>query len=264
MIDFPTPVEPVTRVKVPRNFNGRNPQMRRDLASALRTKTHNLAPPPPSKDRGAAPRRAGASDPDGADRRAAGPAAGSPVPRLPRPRGPLPLGRALVQARSRHRHAQAPDRAAYQHRGPPVRPGLRGADRPRLPRRREGDRPGPPPDADLLRHGPGGRRGAAARHVGRPHAIGARRRAVGAGLRGAAARRRVVAPDPRRPGQGRDRRDGPPVGRARRSSRRSTTSSSCASPTWASRGSPTGGPRATTSTTCSASPSSRPATSSAG
>ncbi len=48
MIDFPTPVEPVTRLKVPRNFNGRNPQMRRDLASALRSKTHNLAPPPPT------------------------------------------------------------------------------------------------------------------------------------------------------------------------------------------------------------------------
>ncbi len=47
MIDFPTPVEPVTRVKVPRNFNGRNPQMRRDLASSLRNKTHSLAPPPP-------------------------------------------------------------------------------------------------------------------------------------------------------------------------------------------------------------------------
>ncbi len=52
MIDFPTPVEPLTQVKVPRNFNGRNPQMRRDLASALRTKTHNLAPPRPSKAQG--------------------------------------------------------------------------------------------------------------------------------------------------------------------------------------------------------------------
>lgn len=46
MIDFPSPVEPVTRIKVPRNFNGRNPQMRRDLASALRNKTHGLTPPP--------------------------------------------------------------------------------------------------------------------------------------------------------------------------------------------------------------------------
>ncbi|MCW2844768.1 MAG: hypothetical protein JWN22_2684, partial [Nocardioides sp.] len=48
MTDFPTPVEPVTRLKVPKNFNGRNPQMRRDLASALRTRTHNLTPPPPT------------------------------------------------------------------------------------------------------------------------------------------------------------------------------------------------------------------------
>ncbi len=45
-MDFPTPVEPVTRMRVPRNFNGRNPQQRRDLASALRTRTHGLAPPP--------------------------------------------------------------------------------------------------------------------------------------------------------------------------------------------------------------------------
>jgi ATP-dependent RNA helicase HelY len=44
MIDFPTPVQALTRVKVPRNFNGRNPQMRRDLASALRTKTRDLDP----------------------------------------------------------------------------------------------------------------------------------------------------------------------------------------------------------------------------
>jgi ATP-dependent RNA helicase HelY len=44
MIDFPTPVQALTKVKVPRNFNGRNPQMRRDLASALRTKTRDLDP----------------------------------------------------------------------------------------------------------------------------------------------------------------------------------------------------------------------------
>jgi len=47
--DFPTPVTALTRLKVPRNFNGRDPQMRRDLASALRTRTHDLAPPPPSR-----------------------------------------------------------------------------------------------------------------------------------------------------------------------------------------------------------------------
>ncbi|GAB6987402.1 DEAD/DEAH box helicase [Nocardioides pyridinolyticus] len=49
MIDFPTPVTALARLRVPKNFNGRNPQMRRDLASALRSRTHDLAPPPPSR-----------------------------------------------------------------------------------------------------------------------------------------------------------------------------------------------------------------------
>ncbi|MGI8645287.1 MAG: DEAD/DEAH box helicase [Nocardioides sp.] len=51
VIDFPTPVRAMGRVRVPRSFNGRNPQARRDLASALRAKTHDLAPPPPSVER---------------------------------------------------------------------------------------------------------------------------------------------------------------------------------------------------------------------
>ena len=42
MIDFNRPVEPATRMRVPRNFNGRNPQQRRDLASALRTKMRDM------------------------------------------------------------------------------------------------------------------------------------------------------------------------------------------------------------------------------
>ena len=49
LIDFPTPVAAITRMRVPRNFSGRNPQQRRDLASALRDRTHGLTPPPPSK-----------------------------------------------------------------------------------------------------------------------------------------------------------------------------------------------------------------------
>ncbi|WP_243057626.1 RNA helicase [Nocardioides sp. SR21] len=49
MIDFPEPVAALGRVRIPKNFNGRNPQMRRDLASALRSRTHDLAPPPPGK-----------------------------------------------------------------------------------------------------------------------------------------------------------------------------------------------------------------------
>lgn len=46
MIDFPTPVTSLARLRIPKNFNGRNPQMRRDLASALRSRTHDLTPPP--------------------------------------------------------------------------------------------------------------------------------------------------------------------------------------------------------------------------
>jgi ATP-dependent RNA helicase HelY len=49
MVDFPTPVVSLARLKVPKSFNGRNPQMRRDLASALRSRTHDLAPPPPGR-----------------------------------------------------------------------------------------------------------------------------------------------------------------------------------------------------------------------
>jgi ATP-dependent RNA helicase HelY len=47
LVDFPTPVGSITRVKIPKNFNGRNPQSRRDLASTLRNRTHDLTPPPP-------------------------------------------------------------------------------------------------------------------------------------------------------------------------------------------------------------------------
>ncbi|HEY0904996.1 MAG TPA: DEAD/DEAH box helicase [Marmoricola sp.] len=46
LVDFPTPVAALTRIRVPRNFNGRNPQSRRDLASTLRARTHGFAPPP--------------------------------------------------------------------------------------------------------------------------------------------------------------------------------------------------------------------------
>ena len=59
LIDFPVPIRAVGQVKVPKSFNGRNPQMRRDLASALRARTHDLAPPPP----GRRPPAKGARDP---------------------------------------------------------------------------------------------------------------------------------------------------------------------------------------------------------
>jgi ATP-dependent RNA helicase HelY len=46
LVDFPQPVAPLTRLRIPRNFNGRNPQSRRDLASTLRNKTQGFTPPP--------------------------------------------------------------------------------------------------------------------------------------------------------------------------------------------------------------------------
>jgi ATP-dependent RNA helicase HelY len=65
MIDFPTPVEALTRMKVPKSFNGRNPQMRRDLASALRDKTHGLVEPFPGRSgRGGAGARSAGADPE--------------------------------------------------------------------------------------------------------------------------------------------------------------------------------------------------------
>jgi ATP-dependent RNA helicase HelY len=49
VVDFPSPVTALSRLRIPRQFNARNPQMRRDLASTLRSATHDLAPPPPSR-----------------------------------------------------------------------------------------------------------------------------------------------------------------------------------------------------------------------
>jgi ATP-dependent RNA helicase HelY len=51
VVDFPTPVTALSRLRIPRQFNPRNPQMRRDLASTLRTATHGLGPPPPGRER---------------------------------------------------------------------------------------------------------------------------------------------------------------------------------------------------------------------
>ncbi|MCZ4498198.1 MAG: hypothetical protein JWQ74_751 [Marmoricola sp.] len=44
--DFPTPVAAFSRIKIPKNFNGRNPQSRRDLATTLKIHTHGLQLPP--------------------------------------------------------------------------------------------------------------------------------------------------------------------------------------------------------------------------
>ncbi|MFD6424535.1 DEAD/DEAH box helicase [Streptomyces sp. NPDC060198] len=53
-IDFPVPVEAVERMRVPKTFNPRSPQSRRDLASALRTKAGHIVPDRHRKGRAAA------------------------------------------------------------------------------------------------------------------------------------------------------------------------------------------------------------------
>jgi len=52
MVDFPEPVSALTRMRVPKSFNGRNPQARRDLASNLRTRVRDLAPSAGGRRRG--------------------------------------------------------------------------------------------------------------------------------------------------------------------------------------------------------------------
>ncbi len=42
IVDFPTPVEAITRMRIPKSFNSRNPQARRDLASSLRNRAQGV------------------------------------------------------------------------------------------------------------------------------------------------------------------------------------------------------------------------------
>ncbi|MGN6783323.1 MAG: DEAD/DEAH box helicase, partial [Marmoricola sp.] len=54
LTDFPTPVAAVLRIRVPKGFNARNAQSRRDLAMTLRHRTHDLDLPPSRRARTAA------------------------------------------------------------------------------------------------------------------------------------------------------------------------------------------------------------------
>lgn len=47
LIDFPEPVRAASRIRVPKSFDGRNPQQRRDLAAYLRNHVRDMPPPPP-------------------------------------------------------------------------------------------------------------------------------------------------------------------------------------------------------------------------
>ncbi|MYZ36708.1 MULTISPECIES: DEAD/DEAH box helicase [unclassified Streptomyces] len=53
-MDFPIPVEPLERMRIPKSFNARSPQSRRDLASALRSKAGHIVPERHRKQRAAA------------------------------------------------------------------------------------------------------------------------------------------------------------------------------------------------------------------
>ncbi|MEE4423068.1 DEAD/DEAH box helicase [Streptomyces bugieae] len=53
-IDFPVPVTALDRMRIPKSFNARSPQSRRDLASALRTKAGHIVPSRHRKPRSAA------------------------------------------------------------------------------------------------------------------------------------------------------------------------------------------------------------------
>ncbi|MCX5389669.1 RNA helicase [Streptomyces sp. NBC_00094] len=53
-IDFPVPVEALDRMRIPKTFNPRSPQSRRDLASALRSKAGHVNPERHHKQRAAA------------------------------------------------------------------------------------------------------------------------------------------------------------------------------------------------------------------
>lgn len=46
LVDFPTPVAAFHRIRIPKSFNGRNPQSRRDLATTLKNGTHGFTLPP--------------------------------------------------------------------------------------------------------------------------------------------------------------------------------------------------------------------------
>jgi ATP-dependent RNA helicase HelY len=57
MVDFPTPIQVITRIRIPKSFNARNPQSRRDLASSLRNHAQGVPWKPDLPYREHAPRQ---------------------------------------------------------------------------------------------------------------------------------------------------------------------------------------------------------------
>ena len=131
--DFPDEAVVVDSVRVPRTFNPRNAQSRRDLAAIAAPRgTGGHGQGPSAQGPVAGRRRPAAARPAPAD-------APAPLPRLRRARGARPLGRALRATAARHRRDRAQGLRPYQHHRPHLRPGLHGARPARLPRGRHGD-----------------------------------------------------------------------------------------------------------------------------
>ena len=237
---------PRRRLRIPRQFNARNPQMRRDLASSLRTVTHGLTPPPPGRERAARPTRTTAEIED--------------------------LRRQLRE----HPCHDCPDRedhARWAERWFKLDRDARTLER-RVEQRtntvaRQFDRVcdvletlGYLADDDVTDLGRPLRRiyseldlvvaECAARRASSAGLgpSGAGRSAVDARLRGPATRGRRLAARPRWRHPAGDRRPGAALARARPTSSASTGSTSSAGPTPGSPGRRTAGPRATTSPTC--------------
>jgi ATP-dependent RNA helicase HelY len=141
--DVPTPLEPLGTMRVPRQFNARNPKARRDLAATLRAQVPH-DPPPRLRPH----------------RRAPAPDEGAPVPPVPRARAPRPLGGAVVAPAPGDRRAAAQDRRTHQLGRQDLRPDLRAARRDGLSRggRHDHHGRGRPAATALHREGPARRR----------------------------------------------------------------------------------------------------------
>ncbi len=184
--DFPVPVEPLGRMRLPKHVDHRAPRVRRDLASSLR----NTGIVAPATER----RRSRGGHVDDPELATPAPrAAGPPVPRVRRPRGARPMGRPVRPAGARDRAAAAEGAGHHALAGEGVRPDQGAARGAGLPRRRRGHRARPPARAAVGRVGPARGGVPAPRRVGGARPSGAGGRRVRAGLRVAAGQRADAA-----------------------------------------------------------------------
>ena len=169
LVDVPTPVEPVTHVSIPKTFNARNPQSRRDLASTVRTRCRTTR------------RRAGQAraDTGGEDERISElrrQMRAHPCHECPEREDHARWAERWWRLRARDRRPPAQGRGAHQLGRPHLRPGLRPAHRARLPApTAPGDRLRAAPAPALHRARPARRRVPAARRLAPPRRRRARR-----------------------------------------------------------------------------------------